>query len=124
MVKFGPHKSRIPVRIWASPPFEGYTVDCDANVYKGDYRLMPQNNGLGYFQVRFRFNKRRYSKYLHRIVWESFNGEVPNGYEINHIDHDKSNNTLNNLELVTRSENVKKAIEVYGYWGCFSKFNK
>ena len=51
---------------------------------------------------------REYSgKYLHRAVWERFNGEIPEGYVIHHIDGDKSNNDLTNLQLMTKSEHVK-----------------
>lgn len=34
------------------------------------------------------------------LVWETFNGEIPTGYEVTHIDGDKSNNKLENLKLV------------------------
>ena len=47
---------------------------------------------------------------VHKKVWESFNlKEVPEGYQIDHIDGNKSNNHLNNLRLVTPSENMKNA---------------
>jgi len=39
------------------------------------------------------------------LVWEAFNGKIPAGLEIDHIDRDKHNNTLSNLRLVTHSEN-------------------
>lgn len=42
-----------------------------------------------------------------RLVWESFKGQIPDGYEINHIDEDKTNNNLSNLSLVTRTENCR-----------------
>lgn len=42
----------------------------------------------------------------HRLVWESFNGAIPNGLEINHINSLRSDNRLENLELMTRSQNV------------------
>lgn len=42
---------------------------------------------------------------VHRVIWTAVNGEIPKGYEINHIDEDKSNNSINNLELVTHQEN-------------------
>ena len=41
----------------------------------------------------------------HRIVWTTFNGTIPCGLEINHIDGNKQNNALFNLELVTSSQN-------------------
>ncbi|MGG3651963.1 HNH endonuclease signature motif containing protein [Bacillus pseudomycoides] len=39
-------------------------------------------------------------KRMHRYVWEFYNGEIPKGYHIHHIDHDKSNNDISNLELI------------------------
>lgn len=45
-------------------------------------------------------------KYVHRLVWEAFNGKVPTGFEINHRDENKLNNSLSNLELVTHKQNM------------------
>lgn len=38
---------------------------------------------------------------MHRYVWRYYNGPIPKGYHIHHIDHDKSNNTIENLQLIT-----------------------
>ena len=43
---------------------------------------------------------------LHRTVWSYFNGEIPEGYHVHHIDHDKTNNAPENLELVHGSEHM------------------
>ena len=48
-----------------------------------------------------------YGKLLHRAVWEHFNGEIPEGHVIHHIDGDPSNNDLANLQLMTQSEHIK-----------------
>ena len=37
---------------------------------------------------------------LHRWVWSQFWGDVPEGYHIHHVDGDKDNNALANLELI------------------------
>lgn len=47
---------------------------------------------------------------IHRLVAEAHLGPRPKGYEVNHIDENKQNNVLENLEYVTHSENMKK------YW--------
>lgn len=46
----------------------------------------------------------------HVLVYEIFNDmdKLPIGYTIDHLDNDKLNNKLNNLELVTRGENSKR----------------
>ena len=49
--------------------------------------------------------KERYNILAHRFVWIVFKGEIPDGYEINHINGIKNDNRLCNLELVTKSEN-------------------
>ena len=46
-------------------------------------------------------------KRMHIYVWEFYNGKVPKGCEIHHIDFDKSNNDISNLQLLTISEHRK-----------------
>ena len=43
--------------------------------------------------------------YAHRLVWEAVHGPVPKRMEVDHLDGDSSNNRLDNLQLVTGSEN-------------------
>lgn len=43
--------------------------------------------------------------YGHRIAWALTHGSIPDGYEIDHIDGDPSNNRLANLRLALRQEN-------------------
>lgn len=69
-----------------------------------------------YYRVSLQYGLNK--KFLvHRVVWEAFNGEIPKGLEINHIDTNPSNNSLENLELISHSDNCKKAnhknIKVY-----------
>lgn len=42
----------------------------------------------------------------HRLVYQTFIGELKEGYVINHIDGDKTNNNINNLEQVLPSDNI------------------
>jgi hypothetical protein len=43
--------------------------------------------------------------FAHRLAWEFSHGAIPAEHEIDHIDHNPSNNTLANLRLVTKAEN-------------------
>jgi len=45
----------------------------------------------------------------HRIIWEMHNGPIPDDMEIDHIDGNRSNNTLPNLRVSTRAENSRNA---------------
>lgn len=44
----------------------------------------------------------------HVWVWQYHNGKPEKGLQIHHIDHNKSNNDISNLELLTVKEHVKK----------------
>ena len=44
---------------------------------------------------------------MHRFVWLCERGEIPKGYDIHHKDHDRSNNDISNLELVTKKQHSK-----------------
>lgn len=41
---------------------------------------------------------------LHRDIWEAAHGKIPDGYEIHHIDGNKDNNELSNLQCMTVAE--------------------
>lgn len=41
----------------------------------------------------------------HRIIWEMHNGKIPEGMEIDHINHTRDDNRIENLRVVTHSEN-------------------
>jgi len=44
----------------------------------------------------------------HRKIWFDANGTIPDGFVIHHINGDKTDNCLENLELCSRSEHMKK----------------
>lgn len=48
-----------------------------------------------------RISKNGQRKYLHTIIWEQHNGHLPKGYQLHHIDHNPTNNSLDNLLPVT-----------------------
>lgn len=43
---------------------------------------------------------------LHRYVWEKYNGSIPKGYQVHHIDHNKDNNDISNLKLMTEHDHL------------------
>ena len=65
------------------------------------------NKKTGYLQVILCKGKNKKLFLIHRLVLENFIPNVNNLPQVNHIDGNKQNNNLNNLEWCTRSENIK-----------------
>ena len=68
--------------------------------------LKPCKGKDGYFRVGLRKVGKYKCFLVHRLVWEAFNGSIPEGYEINHIDENKHNNRLDNMNLLTHRQNM------------------
>ena len=49
---------------------------------------------------------------LHEFVWRNINGKIPEGYHIHHIDRDKDNNDIDNLEMLSQQEHAYKHNEM------------
>lgn len=60
-------------------------------------------NGCMYAQVGLQLK----TEYVHRVIWELFNGEIPEGMQIDHKDGDRRNNRISNLRLVPAKLNSK-----------------
>lgn len=113
------------------PNFTGYYIDEQGKVYttlaKGcrdrydmskriepkelKHRTLPN----GYLRVYMRRDddNKRVDVYIHRLVGEVFIPNPNNLSEINHKDCNRSNNNVNNLEWVSRKENLEYAL-LYG----------
>lgn len=63
------------------------------------------SKGTGYFVVNIRKQGKRYPEYIHRLVAEAFIDNPNNLPEVNHIDGNKLNNSVNNLEWVSGNDN-------------------
>ena len=101
--------------------FPGYLVSNTGKVYsikiKGGQGNLDYNNPheivprvvRGYNRVGLRKgDRKRYNKKVSTLVWESFRGKIPKGLQVDHIDHDRINDDIRNLQLLTPSENIKK----------------
>lgn len=67
------------------------------------YDRATAKTNAGYYVVKF---DKVYT--IHSLVAKAFLGERPEGYEIDHISGDKSDNTMRNLEYVTHKENMRR----------------
>lgn len=66
---------------------------------KGGYSW-GYDNGKGYLKINLFKDGIYTNKKIHRLVWETFMGDIPNGYDVHHINGIKTDNRLENLCLI------------------------
>lgn len=71
------------------------------------FKITPQIINSGYYKVVLYKDGKYKNKCIHRLVAETFIPNEENKPQINHIDGNKLNNNVDNLEWCTRSENMK-----------------
>lgn len=93
--------------------YEGYLVDESGNVYSHKRKcvvLMKHSLDLsGYPFYRFYADGKQHRYAAHRVVWEAFHGKPSPGLQVDHIDNDRLNYKLVNLQLLTRRQNAQKS---------------
>ena len=94
--------------------FEGiYSIDINGTVFnelKGTIKK-PTQLKIGYLMVDLYKNNKATKCYIHRLLAEHFipNSEPDSKKQVNHIDGNKLNNSITNLEWVTHQDNLKHA---------------
>ena len=75
-------------------------------------KILSQTTQMsGYKQVCLCENGKRKMHTIHRLVMQAFNPvSKMDSMDVNHIDYDKTNNTLDNLEWVPRRQNLINAL--------------
>ena len=99
-------------KFYIHPTFSKYAASKEGeilNVKTG--RILKKNlTYQGYYQ--FKVNDKKLTKpknyYIHRFEWECVKGVIPEGFVIDHIDSNKTNNKIENLQLLTVLENARK----------------
>lgn len=75
--------------------------------FKG--RVLKFGKSAGYLNVSLSYKGKSRSVKVHRLVLETFRPNTFNKSDCNHIDGNKQNNHIRNLEWSTRSENIQHA---------------
>lgn len=78
-------------------------------------QIMKTFKSRGYIRITLRKEGKGTKGSVHRLVLTAFSGECPKGYQCNHIDGNKLNNRIDNLEWVTPSENQRHKYDILGY---------
>jgi hypothetical protein len=114
LIRRDPFKDHLPEMWNTHPEFKLYLVSTHGKIKnKKTGRTLSQHNAGGYYAVSLSLgpNERSVRRYVHRLVLEAFYGKRPKPIQGNHLDGDKHNNYLSNLNWVTPSENVRHSYE-------------
>ena len=60
-----------------------------------------------YYATNIKIKNKHKTFLLHRLIWIYHFGEIPDGLQIDHINHNRTDNDICNLRLVTHKENLK-----------------
>jgi len=91
--------------------FHNYVVsDQGLIMNKKTGKILTPISKNGYLHIRLSDGKKIWCKSLHRLVYESFKGKIKDGFQINHINGIKHDNSLDNLEEVTPRVNTEKML--------------
>lgn len=95
---------------------QGRVRSLDRIVFRGDHKILrhgkilkPNQDKDGYLQIALFKNGVKKAKKVHRLVAFSFNKNVENKKQVNHLNLDKADNRSSNLEWCTSKENYTHA---------------
>lgn len=77
--------------------------------------LKPRLMRNGYVRFALFINRKYWHILAHRAVWEAFNGPIPNDMQVNHLNGDKEDNRIANLEVCSHIENIRHYWRSKGY---------
>lgn len=81
--------------------FPNYQISNLGNVKNSKGELMvvgKRKSNSGYIQIRFYYNGKYHYRYIHRLIADTFIPNPNNYRTVNHIDGNKTNNVVTNLE--------------------------
>lgn len=101
------------------PGYSDYFIDTLGVVYRfskknGLQPMKPGNNSKGYMLIFLYKNKTKKRFYIHHLMAITFLPQKSYKEQINHKDGNPSNNSINNIEWVTASENLRHSYSVLG----------
>lgn len=84
----------------------GYYIGEDNHIRSKKGSLSSKLMRNGYYMTSAAYDGKTYYFMEHRVIWVWHNGPIPEGLVINHKDYNRTNNALENLEIMTQKENI------------------
>jgi len=108
------------IEIWVDIPgcAQNYQACADGRIRSWVHRhgrrkepkiLKPTDAGKGYLVVGLYVDGKRYHRYVHQVIAETFLGDNPGNLQVDHINGKRGDNRAANLEYVSARENVNRA---------------
>jgi len=92
--------------VWNCDIFSGLNYQI-RKIREGQTAGSYSGNSRGGFYFKFQYNKVKYL--CHKVIWQMFHGEIPEGFVVDHEDGNSANNKIDNLRLVTQFVNSRNA---------------
>ena len=86
-------------------------VNNSYSIRKGIMCTLSNNNSKGYWRVSIQINNEQHAFSVHRLVAKAFIPNPNNLPQVNHIDGNKNNNNVSNLEWCDNDYNMQHAIQ-------------
>ena len=73
----------------------------------GDLKRLNCKNSHGYYYVKVEGRMKSW----HRLIFEHFNGIIPSGFQVDHINNIRTDNRITNLQLLSAADNTRSCLK-------------
>ena len=94
------------------PRYKGYYVSEDGRVFSNRRgtlieKKLTLSKDKGYYRVSFTHDRIWKTRDVHRLIAETYLPDFEEHLQVNHIDRNRANNNVSNLEMVTPQQNTR-----------------
>ena len=81
----------------------------DGRVFNAYHKEMGNLNSKGYLRFAVSNGRKDVTNWsVHRWIWTQYNGPIPKGYDVDHINYNKTDNRIQNLQLISKEDHRKR----------------